>query len=118
MKKQSKKEPNEKTKTESKKEVKKDVEKYVKKENEENKKDEKASTSKKDDAFREFRRLCAEIANASAYTEKTAIVKNLLTKGFKGGKLNDTKRFINTRLKRRLLPIEITIFSQTLHMSR
>lgn len=43
-------------------------------------------TSTRDDSFREFRRLCAELSNASAYTEKTAIVKRMLTKGSEGGK--------------------------------
>ncbi|KAG8239677.1 hypothetical protein J437_LFUL013900, partial [Ladona fulva] len=38
----------------------------------------------KDHAFREFRRICAEISNTSAYTEKTAIVKNFLEKGTDG----------------------------------
>ncbi|XP_043270527.1 DNA ligase 3 [Venturia canescens] len=35
----------------------------------------------RDHAFREFRRLCADLSNASAYTEKTAIVKRRLTMG-------------------------------------
>ncbi|XP_046390611.1 DNA ligase 3 [Ischnura elegans] len=38
----------------------------------------------KDHAFREFRRLCAEVSNTAAYTEKTAIIKNLLEKGSDG----------------------------------
>lgn len=40
----------------------------------------------KDDMFREFRRICYAIADVSAYTEKTAIVKNMFTRGSKGGK--------------------------------
>lgn len=38
----------------------------------------------KDDMFREFRRICYAIADVSAYTEKTAIVKNMFTRGSKG----------------------------------
>ncbi|XP_071445716.1 DNA ligase 3 isoform X2 [Hetaerina americana] len=38
----------------------------------------------KDHAFREFRRLCAEVSNTPAYLEKTAIIKNLLDKGSDG----------------------------------
>ncbi|XP_046411697.1 DNA ligase 3 isoform X1 [Neodiprion fabricii] len=38
----------------------------------------------RDDAFREFRRLCASVANANAYTSKTAIVRQMLTKGCEG----------------------------------
>ncbi|KAH0567624.1 hypothetical protein KQX54_011093 [Cotesia glomerata] len=40
----------------------------------------------RDNAFREFRRVCANIANASAYTEKTAIVKKMFSDGAKGSK--------------------------------
>ncbi|XP_039279547.1 DNA ligase 3 [Nilaparvata lugens] len=38
----------------------------------------------KDDLFREFRRLCADIANASSYLAKTARVKEQFTKGAQG----------------------------------
>ncbi|RZF40363.1 hypothetical protein LSTR_LSTR008793 [Laodelphax striatellus] len=38
----------------------------------------------KDDLFREFRRLCADIANASSYLAKTARVKEQFTKGSQG----------------------------------
>ncbi|XP_033210020.1 DNA ligase 3 isoform X2 [Belonocnema kinseyi] len=38
----------------------------------------------RDDMFREFRRLCYEIADASSYLDKTAIVKKMFTKGSKG----------------------------------
>ncbi|CAD6208389.1 GSCOCG00003393001-RA-CDS [Cotesia congregata] len=38
----------------------------------------------RDNAFREYRRVCANIANASAYTEKTAIVKKMFSDGAKG----------------------------------
>ncbi|XP_046733837.1 DNA ligase 3-like [Diprion similis] len=38
----------------------------------------------RDDTFREFRRLCASVANANAYTSKTAIVRQMLTKGCEG----------------------------------
>lgn len=39
----------------------------------------------KDDSFREFRRLCADIAEENSYTGKTAIVKKFITKGISGG---------------------------------
>lgn len=39
----------------------------------------------KDNSFREFRRLCAEIANASSYLTKTSIVKDFFSKGTDGG---------------------------------
>lgn len=39
----------------------------------------------KDDSFREFRRLCADIAEENSYTGKTAIVKKFITKGANGG---------------------------------
>lgn len=38
-----------------------------------------------DDLFRQFQQLCTDVANADAYTEKTAIVKRMLTKGSEGG---------------------------------
>jgi len=41
--------------------------------------------SGKDDSFREFRRLCAEIAEENSYTGKTAIVSKFITKGSSGG---------------------------------
>ncbi|KAK3104567.1 hypothetical protein FSP39_005106 [Pinctada imbricata] len=37
-----------------------------------------------DDSFREFRRLCASIADESSYTGKTKIVKQFITKGSDG----------------------------------
>ncbi|KAK2581839.1 hypothetical protein KPH14_002305 [Odynerus spinipes] len=39
----------------------------------------------KDDLFREFRRICANVANVDAYTEKTAIIKKMFTHGSSGG---------------------------------
>lgn len=39
----------------------------------------------KDNSFREFRRLCAEIANASSYLTKTSIVRDFFNKGTDGG---------------------------------
>lgn len=38
----------------------------------------------KDNSFREFRRLIAEITNESSYLEKSAIIKNMFTKGSDG----------------------------------
>jgi hypothetical protein len=34
------------------------------------------NTSTKDNSFREFRRICAEISNESSYTGKTKIIHN------------------------------------------
>ncbi|XP_076168075.1 DNA ligase 3 [Ptiloglossa arizonensis] len=56
-----------------------------------------ASTSKKilpsaDDSFQEFQRVCRDVANVDAYTDKTAIVERMLTKGSEGGGFkSDTK---------------------------
>ncbi|XP_014297381.1 DNA ligase 3 isoform X2 [Microplitis demolitor] len=44
----------------------------------------KVKTENRDNAFREFRRVCANIANASAYTEKTGIIKKMFTGGTSG----------------------------------
>ncbi|KAG7205218.1 hypothetical protein KM043_018303 [Ampulex compressa] len=44
----------------------------------------KSVSTSTDDAFRTFRRICAEIAAVDAYTEKTAILRQLLTKGTDG----------------------------------
>ena len=43
-------------------------------------------SSERDDSFREFRRLCADIAEENSYTGKTAIVSKFITKGASGGK--------------------------------
>ncbi|GAB1868521.1 DNA ligase [Camponotus japonicus] len=45
---------------------------------------EREKISSKDDSFREFRRVCNNIANADAYTDKTAIIKRMFTKGTQG----------------------------------
>ncbi|KOC62534.1 DNA ligase 3 [Habropoda laboriosa] len=37
-----------------------------------------------DDTFEEFQRLCNHVAKVNAYTDKTAIVKKMLTRGSKG----------------------------------
>ncbi|KAH3741324.1 DNA ligase 3-like isoform X2 [Dreissena polymorpha] len=42
------------------------------------------ASAEKDDSFREFRRLCADIAEESSYTGKTAIVSKFITKGSSG----------------------------------
>lgn len=47
-------------------------------------------TSGRDDSFREFRRLCADIAEENSYTGKTAIVTKFITKGTSGGNFNYT----------------------------
>ncbi|XP_063975698.1 DNA ligase 3 [Diachasmimorpha longicaudata] len=46
---------------------------------------EKPSPSSPDNSFREFRRICADIANVPAYTDKTAVVRKMFTKGADGG---------------------------------
>nr|XP_018909326.1 PREDICTED: DNA ligase 3 isoform X2 [Bemisia tabaci] len=38
----------------------------------------------KDDLFREFRRLCADVANESSYLKKTEIIQKMFTKGADG----------------------------------
>lgn len=40
----------------------------------------------KDDLFREFRRICANVAEVDAYKEKTAILRNMFIHGSSGGK--------------------------------
>ncbi|XP_014471668.1 PREDICTED: DNA ligase 3 [Dinoponera quadriceps] len=35
----------------------------------------------KDDLFREFRRVCSNVANVDAYTDKTAIIRKMFTQG-------------------------------------
>ena len=45
-----------------------------------------SGSSEKDDSFREFRRLCADIAEENSYTGKTGIVSKFITKGSSGGK--------------------------------
>lgn len=43
----------------------------------------------RDDAFLEFQRLCGAVAGVDAYTDKTEIVRKMLTKGCDGGELQD-----------------------------
>ncbi|XP_011168982.2 DNA ligase 3 [Solenopsis invicta] len=38
----------------------------------------------KDDSFREFRRVCSNVADVDAYTDKTAVIKKMFTKGSLG----------------------------------
>ncbi|XP_011309542.1 DNA ligase 3 isoform X2 [Fopius arisanus] len=47
-------------------------------------KNEASGSLRRDDLFKEFRRVCADIANVSAYTDKTAVVKKMLRKGADG----------------------------------
>ncbi|XP_018399416.1 PREDICTED: DNA ligase 3 [Cyphomyrmex costatus] len=47
-------------------------------------KQEKNKVPSKDDSFREFRRVCSNVADVDAYTDKTAIIKRMLTKGSLG----------------------------------
>jgi len=46
----------------------------------------KGKVPSKDDSFREFRRVCSNVADVDAYTDKTAIIKKMFTKGSLGGK--------------------------------
>ena len=39
----------------------------------------------RDNSFRQFRRLCADIAEENSYTGKTNLVSNYLKKGNSGG---------------------------------
>lgn len=39
----------------------------------------------RDNTFREFRKLCMNVADASSYLTKTAIIKEMFTKGTSGG---------------------------------
>ena len=41
--------------------------------------------AEKDNSFRQFRRLCADIAEESSYLGKTALVRTYITKGSGGG---------------------------------
>ena len=43
-----------------------------------------ASAVEKDNSFREFRKLCADIANENSHTGKTALVAKYLDKGSTG----------------------------------
>ncbi|CAL7941000.1 unnamed protein product [Xylocopa violacea] len=45
---------------------------------------EKPRKPSRDDAFEEFHRLCCEVAKVDAYTDKTAIVRRMFTKGSQG----------------------------------
>lgn len=42
----------------------------------------------RDDSFREFRRLCAEIAEENSYLAKTKLVHDFINKGSSGGKIH------------------------------
>ncbi|KYQ48394.1 DNA ligase 3 [Trachymyrmex zeteki] len=44
----------------------------------------KSKVPSKDDSFREFRRVCSNVADVDAYTDKTAIIKRMFTKGSLG----------------------------------
>ena len=49
--------------------------------------------TEKDNAFRQFRRLCADIAEEASYTGKTALVSKYLKKGHSGGELERNSLF-------------------------
>lgn len=60
-------------------------EKHKKKDKEKDK-EAKSKVPSKDDSFREFRRICSNVADVDAYTDKTAIIKRMFTRGSLGGK--------------------------------
>lgn len=48
----------------------------------------------KDDTFREFRRVCSNIADVDAYTDKTAIIRKMFERGAQGvGKYLQVSRY-------------------------
>lgn len=49
----------------------------------------KSEVAEKDNSFREYRKLCAEIAEESSYNGKTAILARFLEKGSTGGMIFD-----------------------------
>lgn len=49
---------------------------------------ERQEAADKDNSFREFRKLCAEIAEESSYNSKTAIVARFLDKGSTGSEFD------------------------------
>lgn len=90
--------PSKKTKKEKEKE-KKEKEKEKKKEKEKDSSEEEETDSSsatrspekrttRDDSFEEFRRVCNDVARVDAYTEKTAVVKRMFSKGSEGGEFN------------------------------
>lgn len=42
----------------------------------------------KDDSFKEFQRVCNDVAREDAYTEKTAVLKRMFSKGSEGGEFS------------------------------
>lgn len=42
----------------------------------------------KDDSFKEFQRVCNDMAREDAYTEKTAVLKRMFSKGSEGGEFS------------------------------
>jgi len=57
-----------------------------KKKDKENDKEGQSKVPSKDNFFREFRRICSNVADVDAYTDKTAIIKRMFTRGSLGGK--------------------------------
>ncbi|CAH1967261.1 unnamed protein product [Acanthoscelides obtectus] len=66
------------------------VEKSEEKIKDEPDKSEKPTEPNKDDLFKEFRRLVADITNVSSYLEKTECVKDMFTKGTNGKQFKGT----------------------------
>ena len=58
----------------------------------------KVDYSNKDNSFRQFRKVCSNIADVSGYLDKTQVVREFLQKGSSGGSLGvhriDTFEFL------------------------
>ncbi|XP_059472585.1 DNA ligase 3 [Neocloeon triangulifer] len=81
---------------------------------------EQQQTSGKDDSFREFRRICSLVAEVPAYTDKSNIVHNFLTKGSSGDGFTGDKllwvRLLLPMVEKRIYNLQskqlIKLFSQ------
>lgn len=53
----------------------------------------------RDDSFKEFQRVCNDVAKVDAYTEKTAVMKSLFSKGSEAGEFNFSNGKLINRTK-------------------
>lgn len=90
-----------KSKTESKSEAKKSKDKDRKQEDQkssaENERD--VKYAEKDNSFREFRKICAEVADIASYTSKTEVLKEFFQKGTGKGEFFSMRFIIETSYK-------------------
>ncbi|XP_026686456.1 DNA ligase 3-like [Diaphorina citri] len=90
-----------KSKTESKSEAKKSKDKDRKQEDQkssvENERD--VKYAEKDNSFREFRKICAEVADIASYTSKTEVLKEFFQKGTGKGEFFSMRFIIKTSYK-------------------